>query len=90
MSTALKTIMIPVQSSAIKAVGFDGKDMLVEFHDGKVYEYSDVPANQVCALMFSDSPGRMYQASIQGRYPSKWVNDPRKAQMIGIVEGGAQ
>lgn len=49
----------PVASSSLRAVGYDPQHQVleVEFHDGHVYRYEQVPAQLVSNLLAADSLG---------------------------------
>ena len=36
-------VMISVSSSAIRAIGYDGSTLAVEFHNGRIYDHPGVP-----------------------------------------------
>jgi KTSC domain-containing protein len=60
--------MIPVNSSAIRAVGYDGNNLTVEFHNGRIYEHPSVPYSVYAGLMQAPSKGAYYNQNIRGRY----------------------
>lgn len=60
--------LIPVRSSAIRAVGFDGHNLTVEFHNGRTYDHPDVPHEVFEELMQATSKGRYYTRNIRGKY----------------------
>jgi hypothetical protein len=62
------TAMIPVDSSAIRAVGYDGSTLTVEFHNGRVYDHPNVPYNVYFGLMQADSKCGFYNRFIRGKY----------------------
>ena len=53
--------MREVKSSAIRGVEHDGQTLRVHFKNGGVYDYENVSAEEVDALVNSDSPGRQFQ-----------------------------
>lgn len=57
-----------VESSNIAEVGYDAASATMEvmFHDGKVYQYFDVPAHVHDEMMHADSVGRFFSANIRG------------------------
>lgn len=61
-------VMISVQSSAIRAVGFDGSTLTVEFHGGRIYDHPGVPYEVYAGLMNASSMGAYYNRHIRGRY----------------------
>jgi hypothetical protein len=60
--------MIPVSSSVIRAVGYDGSTLTVEFRSGRVYDHPHVPYSVYAGLMQASSKGRYYNQYIRGRY----------------------
>jgi hypothetical protein len=60
--------MIPVSSSAIRAIGYDGYTLRVQFHSGRVYDHPGVPYSVFEGLMMAASKGRYYNENIRGRY----------------------
>lgn len=60
--------MILVNSSAIRAVGYDGHTLTVEFHSGRVYDHPGVPYSVYAGLMQAASKGAYYNRFIRGRY----------------------
>jgi hypothetical protein len=60
--------MIRVHSSAIRAVGYDGYTLTVEFHTRRVYDHPGVPAYVYYEFMGASSLGAYYNAYIRGRY----------------------
>ena len=64
----MNATMIPVQSTAIASVGYDGKTLTVEFHTGRSYDHPNVPASVFRALMSASSKGTYYNRNIRDRY----------------------
>ena len=60
--------MIPVYSSAIRAIGYDGSTLRVEFHSGRVYDHPHVPYSVYAGLMSASSKGAYYNQHIRGKY----------------------
>ena len=60
--------LIRVNSSAIRAVGYDGYTLTVEFHSGRIYDHPGVPYSVYADLMQAHSMGAYYNAHIRGRY----------------------
>lgn len=61
--------LIPVSSSAIRAVGYDGYTLAVLFHTSDtVYTHPGVPYLVYVGLMLAPSKGAYYNAHIRGRY----------------------
>lgn len=62
---------IPVQSSNIRAIGYDTGTLEVEFKDGSVYQYADVPQKVHDALLKAPSIGTYFAKNIKGSYKHK-------------------
>ena len=60
--------MIPVDSSVIRAVGYDGSTLTVEFHNGRTYAHPHVPYSLFEGLLNTTSPGSLYNRYIRGKY----------------------
>ncbi|HVW05541.1 MAG TPA: KTSC domain-containing protein [Vicinamibacterales bacterium] len=60
----------PVESSVIKAVGYDEDAAVLEvqFPDGDVYRYFEFPAFLYRGLMLAASKGHFFNTRIAGRY----------------------
>jgi hypothetical protein len=66
--------MTAVQSSDLRAVGFDWSGTLtIEFHSGGVYEYYGVPRSEYAALMNASSHGKYFHAHIKNRYSCRRI-----------------
>lgn len=61
---------IPVSSSNISAVGYDADDQTleIEFTNGGVYQYANVPGGEYDGFIASDSKGKYFHANIKNRY----------------------
>ena len=60
--------LIQVNSSAIRAVGYDGYTLTVEFCSGRIYDHPGVPYEVYAGLMQAGSKGAYYNRHIRGRY----------------------
>jgi hypothetical protein len=61
--------LMPVNSSAIAAVGYDGHTLAVQFHTSDtIYCHHGVPYSIYADLMQSQSMGAFYNRYIRGRY----------------------
>jgi hypothetical protein len=60
-----------LDSASLASVGYDpGRQVLeVEFLNGGVYEYADVPEERYHALLEADSKGRYLNAEIKPHHP---------------------
>ena len=62
-------MMIAVNSSSIRAVGYDGYHLFVLFDTSDtVYAHPGVPYHLYLGLMRADSMGAYYNRHIRGRY----------------------
>ena len=66
---------IPVSSSNLASVGYEGGILEIEFKSGLVYQYSGVPASVYEALMSAPSRGKYFSANIRNNssYPCHQV-----------------
>ena len=72
MNTECK--MIPVESSAIKSIGYDNEGSLfIEFKQGTVYEYKNVPKPIYEDFLKSESKGRFFNMNIHSLYNYDYV-----------------
>jgi len=60
--------MIPVSSTAIRALGYDGYTLTVEFNSGRVYDHPGVPEPVFHEFIDALSKGTYYNRYIRGRY----------------------
>jgi len=62
-----------VSSSDINSVGYDSEShtLEIEFHNGDVYQYFDVPQSTYDALMHASSHGSYFHRYIKDRH--RWV-----------------
>ncbi len=61
--------LIPVSSSSICAVGYDGYTLAVLFHrSDTVYDHPGVPFAVYLGLMTASSMGAFYNRHIRGKY----------------------
>ncbi len=60
----------PVQSSNLKSVGYDSdtKILEIEFHDGGIYQYFDVPEDIHQGLISALSKGKYHHEFIKKVY----------------------
>jgi hypothetical protein len=57
-----------VNSSAIRAIGYDGYTLVVIFHNSGRYDHPGVPASVYRGLMNSSSKGSYYNQYIRSQY----------------------
>lgn len=72
----------PVESSMIRAVGYDPatETLEVEFNTGKVWQYLDVPAEVHRQLMASDSHGSYMRSLVIDVYQDRQIKTPRTSR----------
>jgi len=58
----------PVSSSDLKSVGYENGTLEIEFRNGGVYQYYNVPENTYLALITASSVGKYFHAYIKDRY----------------------
>jgi KTSC domain len=73
----------PVQSTAIAKVGYSKRRHIleIEFVNGSVYRYLDVPRAVYRDLMSAESKARFYDLNIKGHYRSVLIRPPQKQQV---------
>ena len=71
-----------VQSTAIAAVGYSKRQHIleIEFVNGAIYRYFDVPPAVYRELMSSESKARFYDSNIRRRYRSLPIRSRQKEQ----------
>jgi KTSC domain len=68
----------PVTSSNLKSVGWANNTLEVEFQDGSIYHYANVPASKHAALMAEDtrqggSVGKHFYSQIRAKHGHRKV-----------------
>lgn len=66
----------PVSSTNLKSVGYDAVNRVleIEFHDGGIYQYFNVPESKYEGLMKAESHGKYFDANIKkGGYQYKQI-----------------
>lgn len=65
----------PVNSSNLRSVGYDEefKILEIEFKQGRIYQYNNVPLTHFMGLMNAASKGRFFAQYIRDRFPTKRV-----------------
>lgn len=71
----------PVESTALASVGYSKRlhALEIEFRDGLVYRYLDIPAATYLNLINADSQARYYNDNVRGKYRCVRVK-PRRAR----------
>jgi hypothetical protein len=69
----------PVNSHALAAVGYSKRlhALEVEFVNGAIYRYSNVPPEIYRNLLGAPSKAQFYDANVRGHFPSVHVKAPR-------------
>jgi hypothetical protein len=72
-----------VQSTAIAKVGYSKRRHIleIEFVNGAVYRYLDVPLTVYRDLMSADSKARFYDSNVKGHYRSVLIRSRQKEQV---------
>ncbi|MEU6172777.1 KTSC domain-containing protein [Streptantibioticus parmotrematis] len=65
----------PVESSALRSVGYEKRVLEIEYVQGQVYDYLDVPRPVYDALMTAQSKGRYVNAQVKTHYRYHRVTD---------------
>jgi hypothetical protein len=63
----------PVNSSNIRSIGYDlsSKILEIEFHNGGIYQYLNVPSSIHEALMNAPSQGKYFHRNVKAVY--RWT-----------------
>ncbi len=65
--------MIPVNSSNLASVGYFSSTLRIQFHNGGMYEYDNVPYQVYVELMNAASKGHYFHTHIKGFYPYRRI-----------------
>lgn len=57
-----------VDSTNLKAVGYDGQNLFVEFGKGTIYVYYEVPLELYTELLKAESKGKYLNSNIKNIY----------------------
>jgi len=70
----------PVESSALAAVGYSKRlrALEVEFRDGLIYRYEEVPVVIYRQLLTAESKARFYNKNVRGKYHCVRVKPRRR------------
>jgi hypothetical protein len=71
----------PIESTAIAKIGYSKRRHIleIEFVNGAIYRYLDVPPSVYRELMLADSKARFYDANIRHHYHSVMIRPRKKA-----------
>jgi len=63
--------LIPLSSSNLAAVGYDDWRgvLVIAFHGGGLYQYTDVPPSKYHGLLSARSHGQYFHKHIRNHYP---------------------
>ncbi|PMB52010.1 KTSC domain-containing protein [Fischerella thermalis CCMEE 5201] len=69
--------MLPMNSSMANAIGYDSNTNIlqIEFHNGAVYQYSDIDQDTWQDLHQADSVGKFFNENVRGKYQYERVDD---------------
>ena len=72
----------PVDSSSLSSMGYDAHRHLleVEFRNGGVYRYLEVPEDEWQSLQSAESKGSYLNTHIKPRHPYRKLAPPRKGR----------
>lgn len=65
---------IPVESEAIRSLGYRSLTLEVEFTEGGVYQYFSVPKKIFLEFIRAESKGRYFQEQIRDRFQYRKVH----------------
>jgi hypothetical protein len=70
----------PLDSSSLRSVGYDPSAHVleVEFRNGGVYQYLEVPDEEFEGFITAPSKGRYLNTEIKARYPSRRLRPPHR------------
>ena len=73
----------PIESTAIAKVGYSKRRHIleIEFVNGAIYRYLDVPPSAYRELMLADSKARFYDANIRHHYQSVIIRPRHKSDV---------
>ena len=58
---------IPLDSGVLKSAAYDAGTLIIEFHNGSIFAYRDVPVSLFEAFGRAESRGRFYAENIKGK-----------------------
>ncbi len=69
-----------LDSSSVASAGYDAATRVleVEFRNGGVYQYLEVPDEEFEGFITAPSKGRYLNTEIKARYPSRRLRPPRQ------------
>ncbi len=82
-----------VTSQVLVSVGYDAtsQELELEFHGGRVYRYSEVPAGVHAFLLRTKHKGSYVNRMIQGRYAFREVTpEPPEQDLVAALSASLQ
>ena len=73
MKTSNIPSLYPTTSSYIRSLGYDCDALFVQFKDGAIWRYFDVPPDAAAALMQAKSVGSHFHAYVKNSYKAERV-----------------
>ena len=76
--------LIPLQSSNLSGVSYNisTDELFVQFTNGTLYVYHDVPPESVCAFLFGESQGKLFNAIIKsGPFSYEKIENPEEYEL---------
>lgn len=73
-----------VESSHLKTIEHNGKDLYITFKNGSTYEYDDVPESLVRHMLTVDSKGRFLWRYIRDKFPYRKTSSISKRRIHQI------
>lgn len=69
--------MLPMNSSMANAIGYDSNTNIlqIEFHNGAVYQYSEIDQDTWQDLHQADSVGKFFNENVRGKYQYERIDD---------------
>lgn len=73
--------LIPVISTSIKSIGWEDDQLHVEYPNGTIYQYGNVPLATFQQLRISQSVGKTLRSEVVNKgNPYKKIYDPNKSE----------
>lgn len=66
--------MKPLESSNLKAAGFENGTLIIEFTNGTRYSYKNVPRHVYDELLAAPSHGKFFHLAIRNAYEATRMN----------------
>lgn len=78
MSTETRVPLESVSSSSLAGYGYDAERLLlaVQFRNGSIFQYANVPLEVALAFGAAKSKGKFYGSEIRAKYPGARLTGP--------------